>query len=146
MCDIAELLSSYYDNVNRDLLISGIILHDVGKTIELSGPIATKYTLEGKLIGHISIMVSEIREAGERLNINDEVAILLQHMILSHHGEKEFGSPVPPLTREAFLLHVIDDLDAKMIIIDKALDSVQPGEFTQRIMAMDGRAFYKPKN
>ena len=146
MCDIAELLSSYYDNVNRDLLISGIILHDVGKTIELSGPIATKYTLEGKLIGHISIMVSEIREAGERLNINDEVAILLQHMILSHHGEKEFGSPVPPLTREAFLLHVIDDLDAKMIIIDKALDSVQPGEFTQRIMAMDGRAFYKTKN
>lgn len=145
MCNLAEILATYYSNIDRDLLISGIIMHDIGKTIELSGPIATKYTLEGKLIGHISIMVSEIRAAGEKLNIHSEVPILLQHMILSHHGEKEFGSPVPPLTREAFLLHVIDDLDAKMIIIDKALDTVNEGEFTQRIMPMDGRAFYKPK-
>lgn len=145
MCNLAEILAAYYSNIDRDLLISGIILHDIGKTIELSGPIATKYTLEGKLIGHISIMVSEIRAAGEKLNIHSEVPILLQHMILSHHGEKEFGSPVPPLTREAFLLHVIDDLDAKMIIIDKALETVNEGEFTQRIMPMDGRAFYKPK-
>ena len=63
MCDIAEILTSYYDGVDRDILIAGIILHDIGKTIELSGPIATKYTLEGKLIGHISIMVSEIRNS-----------------------------------------------------------------------------------
>ncbi len=145
MCDVADILASYYANVDRDLLISGILLHDVGKTIELSGPVATKYTLEGKMIGHISIMVSEIRACAERLNIHSEVPILLQHMVLSHHGEKEYGSPVPPLTREAFLLHVIDDLDAKMIIIDKALDGVEPGEFSQRIMAMDGRAFYNPK-
>lgn len=145
MCDIAEILTTLYSNVNRDILISGIILHDIGKTIELSGPIATKYTLEGKLIGHISIMVSEIRAAGEYLNIHSEIPILLQHMILSHHGEKDFGSPVPPLTREAFLLHTIDDLDAKMIIIDKALDGIECGEFSQRIMPMDGRAFYKPK-
>ncbi len=145
MCDIAEILTSYYDDVDRDILIAGIILHDIGKTIELSGPIATKYTLEGKLIGHISIMVSEIRSTSEKLNIHSEVPILLQHMILSHHGEKEFGSPVPPLTKEAFLLHVIDDLDAKMIMIDKALATVDNGEFSQRIMALDGRAFYKPK-
>ena len=145
MCDLAELLSSYYSNVDRDLLLAGVILHDIGKTSELSGPIATKYTLEGKLVGHISIMVSEIRAAGEHLNIRSEVPLLLQHMILSHHGEKDYGSPVPPLTREAFLLHVIDDLDAKMIIIDKALDSIEEGEFSQRVMAMDGRAFYKPK-
>ena len=145
MCDLADLLVSYYSNVNRDLLLAGVILHDIGKTKELSGPIATKYTLEGKLIGHISIMVSEIRAAGEKLNINPEIPLLLQHMILSHHGEKDYGSPVPPLTREAFLLHAIDDLDAKMIIIDKALDSIEEGEFSQRVMAMDGRAFYKHK-
>lgn len=145
MCDLADILSTYYNNVDHDLLIAGVILHDIGKTIELSGPIATKYTLEGKLIGHISIMVSEIRAASERLNIHSEVGILLQHMILSHHGEKDFGSPVPPLTREAFLLHVIDDLDAKMTIIDKALDGVNPGEFSLRVMSMDGRAFYNPK-
>lgn len=145
MCNIADMLASYYSNVDRDMLITGAILHDIGKTIELSGPIATKYTLEGKLIGHISIMVSEIRAAGEKLNIHSEVPFLLQHMVLSHHGEKDFGSPVPPLTREAFLLHCIDDLDAKMITIDKALMGVEEGEFSQRIMAMDGRAFYKPK-
>ena len=145
MCDLAELLSTYYSNVDRDLLLAGVILHDIGKTSELSGPIATKYTLEGKLVGHISIMVSEIRAAGEKLNIRSEIPLLLQHMILSHHGEKDYGSPVPPLTREAFLLHVIDDLDAKMIIIDKALDATQECEFSQRVMAMDGRAFYKPK-
>ena len=75
---------------NKDLLFAGIILHDLGKTVELSGPIATEYTLEGKLIGHISIMVSEIRAAGEKLNIHSEVPMLLQHMILSHHGEKDF--------------------------------------------------------
>jgi len=145
MCELADILSMHYNNVDHDMLIAGIILHDIGKTIELSGPIATKYTLEGKLIGHISIMVSEIRAAGEKLNIHSEVPMLLQHMILSHHGEKDFGSPVPPLTKEAFLLHVIDDLDAKMIIIDKAMASTEEGEFSQRIMAMDGRAFYKPK-
>lgn len=145
MCDVADILSSFYDNVNRDILIAGVILHDIGKTLELSGPIATKYTLEGKLLGHITIMVSEIRAAAEKLNIHSEVPLILEHMILSHHGEKDFGSPVPPLTKEAFLLHAIDDLDAKMIIIDKALDTVNEGEFTQRIMAMDGRAFYKPK-
>lgn len=145
MCDVAEQLSSYYDNIDRDILISAIILHDIGKTIELSGPITTRYTLEGKLIGHISIMVSEIRKVGEKLNIHSEVPLLLQHMILSHHGEKEYGSPVPPLTKEAFLLHAIDDLDAKLIMIDKALSQVENGEFSQRIMALDGRAFYKPK-
>ena len=144
MCDVAEILSSYYQNVNRDILISGIILHDIGKTLELSGPITAKYTLEGKLIGHISIMVSEIRNTGDKLNIRSEVPLLLQHMILSHHGEKDFGSPVPPLTKEAFLLHAIDDLDAKVIMIDKALDATKEGEFSQRVMALDGRAFYKP--
>ena len=66
-------------------------------------------------------------------------------MILSHHGEQEFGSPVPPLTKEAFVLHAVDDLDAKMVMINKALDSVEPGEFSTRVMSLDGRAFYKQK-
>ena len=87
MVDISMLISSYYDNVDNDMLIAGCILHDMGKVIELSGPIATKYTLEGKLLGHISIMVSEIRKTCEELNIKSEVGLLLEHMVLSHHGE-----------------------------------------------------------
>lgn len=145
MADLAKVISRLYDNIDLEMLLSGTILHDIGKTIELSGPIATKYTLEGKLIGHISIMVSEIREVSHQLNIHSEVPLLLEHMILSHHGEKDFGSPIPPLTKEAFLLHSIDDLDAKLNIIGKALDTVEEGEFTLRVLAMDNRAFYKPK-
>ena len=145
MADMASLIASYYDGIDKDILISGVILHDVGKVVELSGPIATKYTLEGKLLGHISIMTAEIRRVARELNINSETPILLEHMILSHHGNKEFGSPVLPLTREAVILHFVDDLDSKMNILDKAYADVEEGEFTQRIMPMDGRAFYKPK-
>lgn len=144
MIDISMLIASYYDHVDTDLLISGCLLHDMGKVIELSGPIATKYTLEGKLLGHISIMVSEIRKTCEELNIKSEVGLLLEHMVLSHHGEKDFGSPVPPLTKEAVILHFVDDLDSKMNILSKALENTNEGEFTQRLIAMDGRAFYKP--
>ncbi len=145
MVEIALMLCTYYPSLDRDLLVSGAILHDIGKTSELSGPIATKYTLEGKLLGHITIMVSEIRMIAEKLNITGEIPLLLEHMVLSHHGEKEYGSPIVPLTREAVILHIIDDLDAKMMIIDKALDAVEPGEFSLRVQAMDGRTFYKPK-
>lgn len=145
MADMASLIASYYDNIDKDILIAGVLLHDVGKVIELSGPIATKYTLEGKLLGHISIMTSEIRRVARDLNITSETPILLEHMVLSHHGNKEFGSPILPLTREALLLHFVDDLDSKMNILDKAYVDVEEGEFTQRIMPMDGRAFYKPK-
>ena len=145
MLDLASAIQNLYPEINRDVLLTGVLLHDVGKTIELSGPIATKYTLEGKLLGHISLMVSEIRHVAEEANIHSEIPVLLEHMILSHHGEQEFGSPIPPLTREAFVLHVVDDMDAKMMMIDKALEQVKEGEFTQRIVTLDGRAFYKPK-
>lgn len=145
MADMATLIASYYDGIDKDILLAGVLLHDVGKVVELSGPIATKYTLEGKLLGHISIMAAEIRRVAKELNINSETPILLEHMILSHHGSKEFGSPVLPLTREAVILHFVDDLDSKMNILDKAYVDVEEGNFTQRIIAMDGRAFYKPK-
>ena len=144
MADIASLIASYYDGCDLDLLISGCLLHDMGKVIELSGPIATKYTLEGKLLGHITIMTSEVRKTCEELGITSEKGLLLQHMILSHHGEKDFGSPVPPLTKEAMILHFVDDLDSKMTMLNKALANTEEGEFSQRMIAMDGRAFYKP--
>lgn len=145
MTEMAVLIASYYENINKDLLVAGAILHDVGKVVELSGPIATKYTLEGKLLGHISIAMATIRKTAEELNITSEVPTLLEHMVLSHHGSKEFGSPILPLTREAVVLHFVDDLDSKMNILDKALSDVEEGEWTQRLIAMEGRAFYKPK-
>jgi len=145
MADLADAIIPCYPSIDRDMLISGILLHDIGKTVELSGPIIPKYTIEGKLIGHISIMDSEIRRVASELKITGETPYLLEHMILSHHGKQEFGSPVEPLTREALLLNIIDDLDAKMAILDKAYALTNEGEFTAKIFPLDERMFYKPK-
>ena len=145
MADLGVFLASYYPNVDKDILLTGILLHDMGKTIEFEGPIVYKYSLTGKLLGHISIMVSEIRKAAEGLKLTSEVPLLLEHMVLSHHGSNEFGSPVLPMTKEALLLSLIDNLDSKMVIVEKALDGVNPGEFSQKIYPLDGRCIYKPK-
>ena len=144
MAELGDFLAKKYQPVNRDLLITGILLHDIGKTIELEGPVVYHYSLEGRLLGHISIMVSEIRQAAKELNITSEIPLLLEHMVLSHHDKPEFGSPVPPLIKEALLLTMIDNLDSKMAIVTKALETVNEGEFTQKIYPLDGRCLYKP--
>ncbi len=145
MAKIADSLIEFYGDVNRDILITGILLHDVGKLIEFEGPIVFKYSLEGKLLGHISIMSAEIKHAAEELKLTSEVPLLLQHMILSHHGQPDFGSPVLPMTKEAIMLSMIDNLDSKLVVTSKALETVNPGEFTQKIYPLDGRTLYKPK-
>lgn len=145
MADLGVFLANYYPNVDKDILLTGILLHDMGKTIEFEGPIVYKYSLTGKLLGHISIMVSEIRRAAEELKLTSEAPLLLEHMVLSHHGSNEFGSPVLPMTKEALLLSLIDNLDSKMVIVEKALEGVNPGEFSQKIYPLDGRCIYKPK-
>ena len=145
MCEIADFLAEHYDDVNRDILISGCLLHDIGKVIELSGPIATKYTDEGNLLGHLTIGMSLVREVANELNITSDVPLQLEHMILSHHGKLEYGAAVLPQTKEALLLSMIDDMDAKMMILGKAYQNIKPGEYTDRIFALDNRTFYKSK-
>lgn len=144
MLAVAKELHNLYPQVNKDLLYAGIILHDLGKLKELSGVITTTYTTEGKLLGHIPIMVEEIGHMAKELQIEGEEVLILQHLVLSHHGKAEWGSPTPPLVQEAELLHLIDLIDAKMNMLNRALDKVKPGEFTERLFAMDNRAFYKP--
>lgn len=144
MLKIAKALCDIYPSVNRSLLYGGVILHDVGKTYELSGPIVPKYTTQGRLLGHISIIQAEIKSVSEKLAISSEAPLLLQHMVLSHHGKYEFGSPVLPMIKEAELLTYIDNIDAKMNIMDKALAQVEEGEFTGRQFALEDRCLYKP--
>ncbi|MEH7381566.1 3'-5' exoribonuclease YhaM [Bacillus sp. JJ1533] len=144
MLDLAKSIASLYPSLDTDLLYSGIILHDLGKVTELSGPISTTYTIEGNLLGHISIMVNEIGQAAKELGIEGEEVTVLQHIILSHHGKAEWGSPKPPMIKEAEILHYIDNLDAKMNMLDRALERVKPGEFSDRVFALDNRSFYKP--
>lgn len=144
MLDLAKSLKGLYPDINQDLLFAGIILHDIGKLRELSGVTTPSYTLEGKLIGHIPLMVQEIGKAAEELQIEGEEVTILQHLVLSHHGKAEWGSPKPPMVREAELLHLIDLIDAKMNMLNRSLEKVKPGEFTERLFAMDNRSFYKP--
>ncbi|MFC7320174.1 3'-5' exoribonuclease YhaM [Halobacillus campisalis] len=144
MLNIAQQLKKLYPEINQDLLYAGVILHDLGKLKELSNAASPAYTLEGKLIGHITIMVEEVQAAAQELQIEGEEVTILQHMVLSHHGKAEWGSPKPPLIREAELLHHIDMIDAQMNMLNRSLSKVAPGEFTDRIYALDQRSFYKP--
>ena len=143
MADLANYLCPIYD-CDHDLMITGCLLHDLGKIIELEGPIVYKYSTEGKLLGHISIMAAELRKAADELKIKSEIPLLLEHMVLSHHGQQEFGSPVMPLTKEALLLSLIDNLDSKMVVVNKAVADVEPGNFSNKVFSLDNRSFYKP--
>ncbi len=142
----AEALCNIYPSLNRSLLYAGIIVHDMGKVKELSGPVATSYTVEGNLLGHISIMSDEIAEIAKEHHIEGEEILLLRHLVLSHHGKYEYGSPKLPMIKEAEILHFIDNIDARMQMFDKHLKKVDKGQFTERIFALENRQFYKPSS
>lgn len=150
MIEIAKKIVDYYnednDKINRSLLFAGLVLHDLGKVMELSGPTATEYTLEGQLIGHIVLVDQEITQACDELNIplDSEDVLALRHVILAHHGQLEYGSPVRPLILEAEIIHYIDQIDAKINTITEALDKTESGDFTGKIWALENRRFYKP--
>ncbi|MBQ5443859.1 MAG: HD domain-containing protein [Erysipelotrichaceae bacterium] len=146
MIKVAAALCTIYPSLNRDYLIAGVIIHDLGKIEELTSPVVTEYTKQGKLLGHISIMDARLLQIGKDLGLEDsEELLLLRHMVLSHHGQLEYGSPVRPETMEAEMLNLIDNIDARINTIDKALDEVKQGEFTQKIFALENRVFYKHK-
>lgn len=146
MLRVADSLCDIYPTLNRSLLFSGIILHDIGKVKELSGPIGTTYTNEGNLIGHIVIATEEITKVADQLNIEGEEVMLLKHLILSHHGKLEYGSPKVPMVKEAEILHFIDNIDARIMMMDKHIDKADKGAFTERIFPLESRNFYRPES
>jgi 3'-5' exoribonuclease len=116
-----------YPNVQTDLVLAGIFLHDIGKTEELTYDMAFTYTDSGQLIGHIVKSILMINQKVDALRtggtqIAQEVVDSLGHIILSHHGEYEFGSPKLPAMPEAFMVYYIDDLDAKLNLVESAID------------------------
>lgn len=112
---VCRATAAFYPEVDVDLLVAGAILHDIGKVKELSWKNSFGYTIEGQLIGHISIAQGLLREKVSALpDFPDRLRVLVEHMILSHHGRYEFGSPKLPMTPEAVLLSALDDLEAKM--------------------------------
>ena len=146
MLKVGMALCDIYPSIDKDYLLAGIIIHDLGKIEEYSSAVVTEYTTQGKLLGHISIMDARLLEIGKQLNLQDsEELMILRHLVLSHHGQYEFGSPVRPETLEAELLNLIDNIDARINTINKALEDVKQGEFSQKVFALDNRIFYKHK-
>ena len=146
MLKLANALCDIYPQLNRDLLVSGVLCHDIGKLYELDSPIATQYTVEGNLCGHISIMHGLIMEIADQYHLADkEQTLLLRHLILSHHGQYEYGSPVRPQLMEAEMLYYIDNIDAKMDMLTTLMNKTEPGTFSERMFALDNRRFYHPK-
>lgn len=164
MADLASEIAKVYPALNRDVLVAGTLIHDIGKIFELSGPIATNYTLEGKLVGHLVLGQDIVREAATELGYFEydslseeekqdktsiayhkkEIAVIFEHILISHHGQPDYGSSIRPLTRESQVISMIDDLDAKMMILSNAYEGIEKGDWTAKIFSMDGRYFYKP--
>lgn len=142
---MAEEICRIYPNINKDLLLAGAILHDVAKTWEFSlgkTGLVKGYSTEGELIGHLVKGAMYVEEAGKKLNINREKTVLLEHMILSHHGVPEYGSPVRPMFLEAEILSALDTLDAEIYEFNSATSKAEPGKFTERQWSLDNRKLY----
>lgn len=146
MLKAGEKLLEVYSFLNKDILLAGIILHDIAKIEEIDANqlgVASEYTVEGQLLGHIIQGVKIIEKASRNVGLDVETSILLEHMILSHHYEPEFGSPKKPMFPEAEVLHYLDILDARMFDMQKALGEVKSGEFTDRLWVLNNRKLYK---
>ena len=136
-----------YTFLNRDLVSAGVILHDIEKLNEIESNefgISPGYSFEGQMLGHIVQGISFLDRETRELGFSREKAVMLEHMILSHHYEPEYGSPKKPLFPEAEVLHYLDILDARMFDMEEALKGVEPGSFSDRIWVLDNRRIYKP--
>ena len=147
MLRLAKKVAEQYPWLNADLLFAGVILHDLCKTEEMDSDqmgVVRDYSREGLLLGHLVLGVTRIQEAANELGIHSEVVLLLQHMMLSHHGEAEFGSPRKPMFPEAEALHWVDLLDARMNEMQTAIAKLKPGVFSEKIWSLD-RRLYRPQ-
>ena len=144
---VLKAIAPFYPEVNEDLLLTGAILHDIGKVKELSWKTSFNYTLEGQLVGHISIAQGLLREKVQLLQpFPEKKRVLVEHMILSHHGKYEFGSPKLPMTPEAMLLSAMDDVEAKFSALRREFaGAVAAGkkadETTEWVRSMDRPLF-----
>ncbi|MBQ3052895.1 MAG: HD domain-containing protein [Clostridia bacterium] len=142
---LAQGVCKVYPFVDSELLISGAILHDIAKLSEFevaSTGIATGYSVEGNLLGHLTMGAMVINKYAEKLNINPKTAMLLEHMVLSHHGEPEFGAAVRPMFIEAELLSELDLMDSRIYEMQEAVSATNAEDFSGRIWAMDNRKLY----
>ena len=145
MLQVAEQIAGIYQVLDRDLLIAGVILHDIEKVGELDSDELglAEYTLEGELLGHLVMGVKNIARYCEEADIPGEKSLVLQHMVLSHHQRPEYGSPKMTMIHEAEVLHYIDMLDAGVFSFEDALKDLKPGEMSERVFSLENRRVYR---
>lgn len=142
---LAESVCAIYPFVDKDLLLSGVILHDIAKLTEFTVAetgIVTGYSVRGNLLGHLTEGAIAVRKVSEQLGIPMEKSMLVEHMILSHHGEPEFGAAVRPSFIEAELLSELDLMDARIYEMREAVEGAEAGGFTGKLWAMDNRKLF----
>lgn len=145
ICRLAQAVAKIYPSVDSDLLLCGAILHDVAKCEEYKvseAGLVDSYTAEGTLINHLVRGAMIIDEIGKREGIDEKTLLLVEHMLLSHHGQPEFGAAVRPLFLEAEILSELDSLDANIFEIENSVKDVVPGEFSTKLWALNDRKFY----
>ena len=145
MLRLADFLAGMYpETVDRSLLLAGTLLHDMAKEQEFVFSqlgLATDYSVRGQLLGHLVMGAQETAAAAARLGVPEEKSVLLQHLILSHHGEPEFGAAVRPLCAEAELLSLIDAIDSRMEIYRETYETMDADTFSPRIFALEKKIF-----
>lgn len=147
MLKFADGFIENYPYLKKDYIYAGILLHDIGKVTELTGVMDTAYTLKGQLLGHLVLGAMEIEETAKSLGYEkaDEV-MLLEHMLISHHGLPQFGACKKPTTPEALVLWYIDTIDSKFRVLGEVLENTEPGSYTEPIGVLDKMKVFKPKN
>lgn len=145
MMKMADFLAGLYsDTVDRSLLIAGTFAHDLQKETEFARSelgLVTGYSMKGQLLGHLVMGAQEVGQVARELNLPEEKSVLLQHLVLSHHGEPEYGAAVRPICAESELLSYIDQIDSRMEIYREAFDKLEEGEFSNRIFALEKRVY-----
>lgn len=144
MMRMANHYADEYPLLDRDLLIAGVIVHDLAKIGELNASdlgTVSDYTADGQLIGHLVRGVARIDQAGRDVGCGEELLMMLEHMVLSHHGLPEYGSPRPPMFPEAEVLSHLDMLDARIFEMNAALQRVRPGGFSERLWSLDRKLY-----
>ena len=146
MLNLVDNFIDNYSYLNKDYLIAGVILHDLGKIIEFTGIENTEYALEGQLLGHLVIGDHFVNDMAKELGYEKcEEVLLLEHMILSHHGQPNFGAAKRPQTAEALVLWYLDTMDSKLRVLGEQFANTKDNEFTESIGVLEKVKFYKHK-
>lgn len=145
MLRLAKGFLEVYPWLNRDLLLAGVIIHDLGKIDEMKSDKlgnVSDYTIDGQLLGHLVRGVTNLNRAAEKAGVTGEIVVLLEHMLLSHHGESEYGSPKPPMFPEAEALHWLDIMDARMNTFQGVVERTPAGAFSEKIASLERRVYH----